>query len=237
MAGASVKSVAGTCLGRKPPLSLKRDVFGVYGTNNRRRSLRAQLELIRTRPFVRLGLVTVRPPGSTQGQDPNLQRDLDAANDVWQAQCGTWIYCVGSVVVTTADFGNNVILDQPGCPLGVQDDPTDDEETLFDFGRDLEADAVGYYVGGATNGLLGCAAYPADRRGFWVMFGANRWVFPHELTHVIGNNPHPQNDAQVPDNDQDNLMWPAPGKITHLPPDLRSVQCDRIHGDSGLESC
>ena len=237
MAAASVRATANACLGRTPPLSLKRHVFGAYGTNNRSRSLRAQLDLIRTRPFVRLALVTVRPLSSTQGQDANVQRDLDAANDVWQAECGSWIYCVGSVVVRTAAFGNTVILDQPGCPLGIQDDPTDDEDTLFDLGRNLGADVVGYYVGGATNGLAGCSAYPVGRRGFWVMYGTNQWVLPHELTHVIGGNPHPENDPQIPDDDQDNLMWRTPGLITDPPPDLRAVQCDRIRGDGDMESC
>jgi hypothetical protein len=237
MATASVRSIAQTCLGRTPPLSLRRDVFGVYGANNRNRSLRAQLDLIRRLPFVRLALVTVRPLGSTLGQDANVQRDLDAANDVWQAECGTWIYCVGSVVVTTAQFGNTVVLDQPTCPLGVQSDPTDDEDALFDFGRDLGADVVGYYVGGTQRALGGCAAYPAGRRGFWVMYGTSQWMLAHELTHVIGGNPHPEDDPQVPDNDQDNLMWNTPGRITHPPPDLRAVQCDRIHGNGDIEAC
>lgn len=236
MATVSVKSIVQLSLGKTPPLSVKRDVFGAYGKNSRNRSLRTQLDLIRTRPFVRLALITIRPPGSMQGQDPNVQRDLDSVNDVWQAECGHWVYCVGSVVVMTADFGNNVILDQPNCPLGVQGDPTDDEDTLFNIGRNLGADVVGYYVGGATNGLGGCAAHPTGRRGFWVMYGTSQWMLGHELTHVIGGNPHPQNDPQVPDNDQANLMWPTPGAITPLPPDLRQVQCNRIGDDASIEA-
>jgi hypothetical protein len=69
------------------------------------------------------------------------------------------------------------------------------------------------------------------------MYGTSQWMLAHELTHVIGRNPHPQNDPQVPDNDQDNLMWPTPGAITNPPPDLRQVQCDRSGGDTDMESC
>jgi hypothetical protein len=41
----------------------------------------------------------------------------------------------------------------------------------------------------------------------------------------------------VADNDQDNLMWSPSASITNLPPDLRSVQQDRILADTDVESC
>jgi hypothetical protein len=239
MATLSVRSVAATCLDRHGDLSLKRDVFGVYGTNpNANRSLVGQLGLIRTRPFLRLAIVTVRPLGSTQGAYQNLQRDLDVANEVWQRDCGAWIYCVGSVVETTNILGTNGILNQASCPLGVQANPSSEELALFSLGRNLGADVVGYYVSGSTNpNLGGCSAYPAGRRGFWAGFNQSQNMFGHELTHVIGLNPHPAQDPTVPDNDQDNLMWPTPGQITNLPPDLRSAQCQRLRGDGSIETC
>lgn len=238
MATLSVRAIAAQCLGRTGSLSLKRDVFGVYGNNNQTRSLQHQLGLIRTRPFVRLAVVTVRPAGSTLGPDQNIQRDVDSANEVWQRDCDTWIYVVGSIVERTNLLGTNGVLDQPGCPLGVQNNPTAEEQALFALGRNLGADIVGYYITGSTNpNLGGCSAFPQGQRGFWVGFNQSTNMFGHELTHVIGRNPHPQNDDQVPDNDQDNLMWPTPGAITNLPPDLRTVQRGRVRGDDSVGQC
>src|SRR5215210_4381602 len=108
MATVSVRTIIRDCLGKAGPLSVKRDVLGVYGNDNpQTRSLVQQLRLIQTEPFLRLAVVTIRPLGSTQGQYQNLQRDLDVANEVWQRDCGAWIYCVGSVVEVTPLLGIN----------------------------------------------------------------------------------------------------------------------------------
>jgi hypothetical protein len=238
MATTSVRAVADACLQRRGTLSLKRHVFGVFGSNNQTRSLLQQLRLIQTKPFLRLAIVTVRPVGSTQGEYQNLQRDLDVANEVWQRDCDAWIYCVGSVVEVTNLLGNNGVLNQNGCPLGEQQNPTAEENALFALGRDLGADVVGYYIAGSTNpNLGGCSAYPANRRGFWAGFNTSQNMFAHELTHVIGLNPHPAQDDEVADNDQDNLMWPTPAAITNLPPDLRSAQRTRVRNDDSVQSC
>lgn len=239
MATLSVRSIVDNCLGKSGQLSIRRDVMGVYGNDNpQTRSLLERLRLIQSEPFLRLAVVTIRPPGSTQGQYQNLQRDLDVANEVWQRDCDAWIYCVGSVVEVTDLLGANGVLNQNACPLGEQATPTAEEDQLFDLGRNLGADVVGYYITGSTNPTLGgCSAYPEGRRGFWAGFNQSRNMFAHELTHVIGLNPHPANDPDVPDNDQDNLMWPTPGAITNLPADLRSAQCSRVRGDDSVETC
>jgi hypothetical protein len=240
MATLSVKTIANNCLGKSTPLSVKRDIFGVYsGDNPQTRSLKAQLDLIQNKPFLRIAIVTARPTGSTAGQYGNLQRDLDAANEVWQSDCDAWIYCVGSITVTTNILGGNGVLDQPSCPLGVQSSPTDEEDDLFDLGRSLGADIVGYYISGSTNAsLAGCSAYPSGRRGFWVRFGSSQWVLAHELTHVIGLNAHVSTGNPA---NSDNLLWPnvfvGPGGWTNPPPDLNSSQCDRLVDDSSIESC
>ncbi len=234
MATLSVKSIASSCLGRNPPLSLKRDVFGVYGNNNQTRSLKAQLDRIENKPFLRLALVTVRPTGSTAGQYGNLQRDMDAANEVWLSDCDAWIYVVGSLTETTNILGGNGVLDQPSCPLGVQGSPTDEEDDLFDLGRNLGADVVGYFISGSTvAGRAGCSSYPDGRRGFWVRFGSSAWVLAHELTHVIGLNAHVSTDNA---SNSDNLMWPNTS-WSNLPPDLNSSQCDSVLDDPSIESC
>ncbi|MEM7092001.1 MAG: hypothetical protein AAF567_03275 [Actinomycetota bacterium] len=231
----SVRDAATDCLGATTPLSLRRDVFGVYGDNNRTRSLRDQLDLILNRPFVRLALVTVRPAGSALGQYVNLQRDLDAANEVWQSDLGAWIYCTGVATVASDVLGGNGVLNQPGCPLGIQAAPTAEEDALFDIGRGLGADLVGYYIAGSTNpNLAGCSAYPAGRRGFWVRFNATQWTLAHELTHVVGLTPHVPN---MPATNSDNLMWPSTVGWTKLPPDLNAAQSVGILNDPGIEQC
>jgi len=239
MATLSVRTIVNNCLDRSGRLSIKQDVLGVYGPDNpQTRSLVEQLRLIQTQPFLRLAVVTTRPPGSTQGQYQNLQRDLDTANEVWQRDCGAWIYCVGSVVDNAGILGNMVVLNQNACPLGVQANPTADENALFALGRNLGADVVGYYIAGSTNPALGgCSAHPRGLRGFWTGFNQSPNMFAHELTHVIGLNPHPADDPNVPDNDQNNLMWPVPGVITNLPADLRPIQCSRVQGDNSIETC
>ena len=239
MATLSVRTVVNNCIGKSGRLSIKQDVLGVYGNDNpQTRSLLQQLRRIQTQPFLRLAVVTIRPLGSTQGQYQNLQRDLDVANEVWQRDCGAWIYCVGSAVDATGILGTNVVLDQNACPLGVQANPTAEENALFALGRDLGADVVGYFITGSTNpNLGGCSAFPQGRRGFWSGFNQSQNMFVHELTHVVGLNPHPAEDPDVPDNDQDNVMWPTPGAITNLPPDLRPGQCSRVQGDASVETC
>jgi hypothetical protein len=236
MAAVSVRVMAGK-LGRTGPISVRRDVFGVYGTNARIRSLKAQFNLIENVPFVRVALVTIRPQNSLDGQYVNLQRDVDNANDIWQAESNVWLYCTGSVVDNSGILGMNAVLDQPSCPLGVQGSPTAEETNLFNLGRNLGADLVGYFIAGSTNpGLGGCSAYPAGQRGFWVGFNADQNMFAHEITHVVGLNAHTGEDPDIADNDQDNLMWPTPGAITNQPADLENVQTNRIRNDPGIET-
>jgi len=236
----SVRSIAETCLGRTGTLSVKRHVMGVYGADNPRdRSLRRQLNLIQNRPFVRVALVTIRPLNSTQGQIGTLQTDLDNANTVYQNECNAWVYPTGSRVVNTNLLGANGRLNQNDCAASGHN-VSGEEDTLFDLGRDMGADVVCYYIAGDVAGFAGCAAHPPGRRGFWVGNTASPWTFAHELTHVVGDNPHPGNDSQIPNNDNNNLMWTptgGPNGIQNLPPDLRQVQCDRILDDPDMETC
>ena len=121
------------------------------------------------------------------------------------------------------------VLDQPGCPFGVQSSPTTEETNLFNLGRDLKANLVCYFIAGSTNPALGgCAAYPAGLRGFWRGFNQGANVSAHELAHVVGLNPHPGDDPDIADVDQNNLMWPIPAAITNQPADLETVQVNRV---------
>lgn len=233
----SLRAIMQECLDVTGTFSVRRDVMGVYGNDNpQNRSVRDQMDLIQNRPFVRVALVTVRPVGSALGQNGNLQRDLDNANIIYQGQCNAWIYPTGSRVVNTNLLGANVLLDQNDCNASGHSVSTE-EDNLFDLGRDMGADVVCYYINGDVGGFAGCAAHPPGRRGFWVGNGASQWTFAHELTHVVGDNPHPWDDSQIPDNDSNNLMWTPTSTIQNPPPDLRNVQCNRIAADPDVETC
>lgn len=229
MADLSVRSLIQTCIGKTGRLSVREDVLGVYGNDNpTNRSLKDRLFLVRDRPFVRVALVTVRPVGSTLGQNANLQRDVDNANIIYQNECNAWVYAQDSIVVNTNLLGANVILDQDDCS-GSGHSVSDEEDDLFDLGRNLGADVVGYYIAGDVAGFAGCAAHPPNRRGFWVGNGASPWTFAHELTHVIGDNSHVGNS--------NNLMFTPTANITNPPPDLTNGQCNRILDDPDMEDC
>ena len=168
---------------------------------------------------VRVAVVTV------QGASANLQRDLDAGNQVYLTECGVWIDLVTNITVDRPDL---LILDQTDC-LTNGHVVSEDEDELFDLGRDLGADIVGYYIQGDTAGFRGCAAHPPGRRGFWVGDSATQWTFVHELTHLVGDNPH--------DTDTDNLMFRNTGMITNPPPDLSEDQCRRVSDDPAMGDC
>ncbi|HEX2042645.1 MAG TPA: hypothetical protein VHF24_08400 [Acidimicrobiales bacterium] len=168
---------------------------------------------------VRVAVVTI------DGANANLQRDLQAADLVYLTECGVW---VDVVATTTVDRPDLLVLDQTDC---LTDDHvvSDEEDELFDLGRDLGADVVAYYIQGDTAGFRGCAAHPPGRRGFWVGDSATQWTFVHELTHVVGDNRHVT--------DRDNLMFRNTGMITNAPPDLTADQCERIRDDPAMVDC
>lgn len=168
---------------------------------------------------VRVAVVTI------QGARANLPRDLQSGNRVYLSECGVLIEIAGSITVDRPDL---LILDQSDC-LADGHEVSEEEDELFNLGRDLGADIVGYYIQGDTAGFRGCAAHPPGRRGFWVGDSATEWTFVHELTHVVGDNPHVTNT--------ENLMFRNTGNITNLPPDLTSTQCNRIRGDEDIGIC
>jgi hypothetical protein len=159
------------------------------------------------------------------GANPDPQRDFDSGNLVYLTECGVWINVVSTITVDRPDL---LIIDQTDC-LAAGHQVSEDEDALFDLGRDLGADIVAYYIQGDTAGFRGCAAHPPGRRGFWVGDTATQWTFVHELTHVVGNNGHI--------NDTDNLMFRNTGQITNPPPDLTGRQCRRILGDDAMGDC
>ena len=128
----------------------------------------------------------------------------------------------------TVDRPDLLVLDQTDC-LASGHVVSDDEDELFDLGRDLGADIVAYYLQGDTAGFRGRAAHPPGRRGFWVGDTGTQWTFVHELTHVVGDNPH--------DSSMNNLMFRNTGSITNPPPDLTEDQCNRIADDPEMVDC
>ncbi len=168
---------------------------------------------------VRVAIVTI------QGANADPPRDLESGNRVYLSECGVFIEIVASITVDRPDL---LVLDQDDC-LANGHQASEEEDELFNLGRDLGADIVGYYIQGDTAGFRGCAAHPPGRRGFWVGDAATEWTFVHELTHVVGDNPHVTN--------RDNLMFSNTGMLTSLPPDLNSNQSDRIRGDEDVGAC
>jgi hypothetical protein len=74
----NVRSAVADHLGKSGTLSLKRDVFGVYGNDNpQSRSLLDQMELIQTKPFVRVAQVTVTGDAPLVVPTPTPQRQHD----------------------------------------------------------------------------------------------------------------------------------------------------------------
>jgi hypothetical protein len=225
---ASVRNILQNCLGQSGRLSIRQDALGVYGNDNpQNRSLLARLDEIENRPFVRVALVTVLPTGSTAGQNANLQRDLDNANIVWRNELAGWVYPTGSRVVTTNLLGTNGLLNQNDCSTAHS--VSNEEDNLFDLGRNMGADVVCYYIAGDVAGFAGCAAHPAGRRGFWVGGGASPWTFTHELGHVVGDLRHSTNS--------NNLMFTPTANITNLPPNLSNSQSDDVLDDPDVEEC
>lgn len=226
----ALRSVAANCLGKSGTVSLKKDVLGVYSNDNpQNRSLLDRLDLIATKPFVRVALVTVNG-GAIVLPTPQPQRDLDNANTIYLREVGAWVYCVGSITVTNLQL---TFLDQTDC-AGSNHVVSADEDALFDLGRNLGADIVCYYIWSCTVAAGGCAAYPPGRRGFWLGSGPNNSpgspivAFTHELTHIVGDNEHVTSPAS-------NLMTKKANKP--LSSTLTSVQAARVAGDQDMESC
>jgi hypothetical protein len=233
----NLRSIVEQCLGKTGRFSVREDVLGVYLDDNPQiRSVLAQLGRIQNQPFVRVALVTVRPQGLIAEAWPTLQRDIDNANIVYQDECAAWIYPVGARVIASDILGGNGMLNQTDCGR-TGHTVSEEEDDLFSLGRDMGADIVAYFINGDVAGFAGCAAHPVGRRGFWVGAAESAWTFAHELTHVVGGNPHPQDDPEVADDDDENLMWTPTKDIRSLPPDLRAVQCTRVLADVDIENC
>lgn len=160
------------------------------------------------------------------GSDPDIERDIRVANEIWSRECEVWVDVLATIVADRPDL---LILSQEDCS-GVNHVVSDEEDELYSLGRGLGADVVGYYISGTVAGVLGCAAHPPGRRGFWAAGSSEfDFVWIHEATHVVGNNPHVTNDT-------DNLMFPFVDVVTNLPPDLNQDQCARILNDPALLS-
>ncbi len=159
-----------------------------------------------------------------QGARPNIDRDVGNGNIVWGNECGVFFDVVAVLVFDRPDL---LILDQNDCLL-VGHVVSEEEDELFDLGRGMGTDLVGYYIDGDVAGFAGCAAHPPGRRGFWVGSAASPWTFAHEATHVVGRNVHVGNS--------DNLMFTPTANITNPPPDLDDDQVRRILADPALVS-
>ena len=163
-----------------------------------------------------LALVTIR------GAQTDPVRDIDNANEIWSRECGVFVQVDATVEVDRPDL---LVLSQTDCLL-VGHVVSTEEDALFDIGRNLGVDVVGYYIQSDVAGFRGCAAHPPGQRGFWVADSATPWTLAHEATHVVGGNRHVT--------DSNNLMFTPTSGITNLPPDLAADQCTRVLADPAL---
>lgn len=161
---------------------------------------------------------------SIEGSSPNVVSDIDRANVVWGNEIGVFVDVIANLEIDRPDL---VVLTQNDCS-GIGHVVSDEEDELFDLGRGLGTDLVGYYIREGIGGARGCAAHPPGRRGFWVGDTATEWTFIHEATHVVGRNFHV--------GDTDNLMFGSTAGITNLPPDLDENQKTKILNDPALLS-
>jgi hypothetical protein len=166
--------------------------------------------------IVQVAIVTI------DGARPQISRDAANADKVWSQECGVSVEVVSPSVVDRPEL---LILSQADC-LGEGHVVSAEEAELFALGRQAGTEIVGYYIRGDVAGFAGCAAHPPGRRGFWVGDNASEWTFGHELTHVVGRNPHVE--------DRENLMYRSTSQIENPPPDLTAEQCARILDDPVL---
>jgi hypothetical protein len=160
-----------------------------------------------------------------EGAQPDIDRDIESANLVWGTELEVWIDVLASRRVDRPEL---LVLTQTDC-AATGHVVSDEEDELFDLGRSLGAEVIGYYVASDTGGFRGCAAHPPGRRGFWSGDSATQWTFIHEATHVVGDNPHIS--------DSDNLMFVnGTASITNLPPNMNEIQRARILIDPALLS-
>lgn len=157
-----------------------------------------------------------------QGADEDVAGDVQRADQVWSSESDVFLDIVSQ---TTVNEPALQVLSQTDC-LRTGHVVSAEEDELFDLGRGLGTDIVGYYIVGDVAGFAGCAAHPPGRRGFWVGDAASPWTFGHELGHVVGRNPHVS--------DSDNLMSTPTASITNAPPDLNADQTARILDDPAL---
>lgn len=156
------------------------------------------------------------------GANPSVASDVANGNVVWGGRCGVFVDVVSDITVNDPTL---LVLDQTDC-LANGHVVSAEEDALYDLGRNTGADVVVYFIQSDVAGFRGCAAHPPGRRGAWVGDTATDWTFIHEITHVVGDNPHV--------GDTDNLMFRNTGALTNLPPDLTEQQCSRMLADPAL---
>lgn len=117
MATLSVKSIAASCLGRTPPLSVRSDVFGyIWGPMDRTLSVKRHLELIRETAFNLSIFLVGHEPDFSGEFSPDEARRIQAAIDVMRelyAQVGLGVRTLYWRYIPTAEAGGYTVVDAP----------------------------------------------------------------------------------------------------------------------------
>jgi hypothetical protein len=179
----SVRSLAQSCLSKSVPLSVIPDVHGVYKggipTSPNPLSLRQQLRLISSKPFIRLAMFHVWPASSSERVTPLAHYDMRDASNFFLGQCGVWLFVTSVEAIHTDRFGPQVTINTKSGEL------SQDEKDLFALGRNAGADIIGFYVGDAKVGGRGSHS----ARAFWIKRTQDFRAFAlaHELGHAAGD--------------------------------------------------
>lgn len=156
-----------------------------------------------------------------QGATPNIARDLNVANQVFNPH-DIEFFNLGEDINVAPAF---LDLDQPTCNMN--QNPTNEVDQLYNLERDHAAsDIVVYYVRSTNMGVRGCAAHPNGRPGSVVTDVETQYTMAHEIGHVLGLN-HVT--------DTTNLMHGGgTGNITQHPPNLTNAQINTIKSSEYL---
>jgi hypothetical protein len=86
-----------------------------------------------------------------QGANADVASDVANADEIYSRECGVFVSVVSRTVVNRPDL---LVLSQTDCAI-VGHVVSTEEDALFDLGRGVGTDLVGYYISGDVAGFAG----------------------------------------------------------------------------------
>jgi hypothetical protein len=158
-----LRSVAQSCMGKSGTLSMLEDVHGFYrggfGPSVILLSLRDQLTRISTKPFVKVAMFHVWPKGTADDITFRAHVDMRRASEVYETECGVWIYVTSASPIYTDRFGPDVTIEFDDGRL------SEDEEDLV--ARNRTGDRRSPASGGTADQQSMCTGLGDDGNCRW----------------------------------------------------------------------